>query len=70
MIAMKNDGAAVVQIERSGPLNNAILIQVLTVDETALNITFTMAIISHGDVAVLSNATITIVDNDHGELTI
>ena len=36
MIAMKNDGAAVVQIERSGPLNNAILIQVLTVDETAL----------------------------------
>ena len=36
VIVMENDGAAIVQIERSGPLNSAILIQVLTVDETAL----------------------------------
>ena len=33
---MENDGIAVVQIERSGPLNSAILIQVFTVDETAI----------------------------------
>ena len=38
-------------------------------DDIALesNITFTMAIISHGDIVILSNATITIVDNDQGE---
>ena len=36
VIIMENDGAAIVQIERSGPLNSAILIQILTVDETAL----------------------------------
>ena len=38
MIIMENDGIAVIQIERSGPLNSAILIQVLTVDETAIGI--------------------------------
>ena len=38
-------------------------------DDIALesNITFTVAIISSGDVVVLSNATVTIVDNDKGE---
>ena len=36
MIVMENDGTAIVQIERSGPLNSAILIQVFTVNETAL----------------------------------
>ena len=41
----------------------------ITDDDIALesNITFTVAIISSGDVVVLSNATVTIVDNDHGE---
>ena len=34
------------------------------------NITFTLNIISHGDVVVLSNATVTIVDNDHCKLII
>ena len=39
-------------------------------DDIALesNITFTVAIVSPGDVVVFSNATVTIVDNDHGEL--
>ena len=39
-------------------------------DDIALepNIVFTVAIISHGDTVVLSNATVTIVDNDHGKL--
>ena len=41
----------------------------ITDDDIALesNIIFTVAIISSGDVVVLSNATVTIVDNDHGE---
>ena len=38
VIIMENDGIAVIQIERSGPLNSAILIQVLTIDETAIGI--------------------------------
>ena len=40
-------------------------------DDIALepNITFTVAIISYGYVKVLCNATVTIVDNDNGELT-
>ena len=40
-------------------------------DDIALesNITFTVAIISQGDTVVLCNATVTIVDNDHGKLT-
>ena len=38
-------------------------------DDIALesNITFTVAIITYGDAIVLSNSTVTIVDNDHGE---
>ena len=36
MTVMENDEAAIVQIERSGPLNSVTLIQVLTVNETAL----------------------------------
>ena len=40
-------------------------------DDIALesNITFTVAIFSNGDAVVLSNATVTIVDNDKGELS-
>ena len=33
------------------------------------NITFAVAIIPYGGVVILSNATVTIVDNDHGKLT-
>lgn len=36
IMVMENDGAVIVQIERSGPLNSAILIQVSTVDGTAI----------------------------------
>ena len=36
VMVMENNGIAVVQIERSGPLNSAILIQVTTVDVTAI----------------------------------
>ena len=32
-----------------------------------LNVTFSVTIIPTGDVIVLSNGTVTIVDNDHGE---
>ena len=32
------------------------------------NVTFTVAIIPHGDMNVLSNSTVTIVDNDHSKL--
>ena len=40
-------------------------------DDIALesNITFTVAIFSNGDAVVLSNATVTIVDNDKGEFS-
>ena len=31
------------------------------------NVTFTVTIIPHGDVNVLSNSTVTIVDNDHSK---
>ena len=41
----------------------------ITDDDIALesNVTFTVAIVSYGDVITLSNSTVTIVDNDHGE---
>ena len=40
-------------------------------DDIALesNVTFTVAIVTYGDVIVLSNSTVTIVDNDHGEFS-
>ena len=38
VIVFENNGEAVVQITRSGPLNSAILIQVTTVDGTAIGI--------------------------------
>ena len=34
------------------------------------NVTFTVSIIPHRDVNVLSNSTVTIVDNDHSKLLI
>ena len=38
-------------------------------DDIALesNVTFTVAVITYGDAIILSNFTVTIVDNDHGE---
>ena len=36
VIVMESNGIAVVQIERSGPLNSALLIQVTTGDVTAI----------------------------------
>ena len=38
VLVFENNGAAVVQIERSGPLHSPILIQVATVDGTAIGI--------------------------------
>ena len=41
----------------------------ITDDDIALetNVAFTVAIVTYGDVITLSNSTVTIVDNDHGE---
>ena len=36
VVVMENDGNAVVQIKRSGPLNSVLLIQVSTADRTAI----------------------------------
>ena len=66
------DYTAVSQAFKFAPGQSTASVRIpITDDDIALesNITFTVALISSGDVVVLSNATVTIVDNDHGELT-
>ena len=64
------DYTAVSQAWKFAPGQSTAIVRIpISDDDTALepNITFTVAIISRRDVVVLSNATVTIVDNDHGK---
>ena len=66
------DYAAVSQTFKFAPGQSTISVHIpIRDDNIALesNITFTVAIIPYGSAVILSNATVTIVDNDHGELT-